>query len=213
MSVGRVFWYVVGRFYAWEEAGTTWVQDVGYFVRLGPVEPMFRPPPTTASGEQLPAKRSTTAHYTFWAEPFAPETLGFDDSTRSALSASLDPPGSFHLYYNPEPGGARFDHPDSFKTDTRIASFERIGKVVGASTSTGTANLFSARLLPDTVDFPAGEHPGPSWNLAKLLDGAVTQMGSGGPPDHGLMKRTKADGEPISEVVSVRDFVGSAFEA
>lgn len=199
MLAGEIFWYAVGRFYAWPD-GT--VQDVGYFARLGELDPMFTGSPMGPS----------TACFTFYAARFTPVPLSFDVTPPSrvdafgsevgtsaappAFSASLDPPGEFTLHYDPT-ASARFDDPSSFGRGRRLATFERIGNVVGSSTATGGANLFSARL----VDSVPVDIDGRLFDLGQALGTGITQMGSAGPPATQTIN---------GESIPVRDFVGSA---
>ena len=137
------------------------------------------------------------------APPARAEASGGEPSSGAApppFRASLDPPGRFSVYYKAQPG-ASFGDPDSFaKKGELIATFERIGDVVGAATAAGGGNLFSARLVdsfPFRIEGQKQKH-----NLRGMLGAAgVTQMGSTGP------RRT----ETIDETsVPIRDFVGSA---
>jgi hypothetical protein len=185
MVHGEIFWYAVGRFYAWPNKT---VQDVGYFPRIGQIDRMFAGAPG-----------ADTAHFTFHAEPFTPVPLPITSATPTTLTASMDPPGSFTIYFHASPGGVSFDEPGSFASDEPIAVFTRMGNVVGASTPSGASNFFSATLGNSTAFALAGA----VLNLKSMLGGiGITQMGSAGPAVSAIVEGKSA---------SVADFVGSAF--
>ncbi|APR77809.1 Hypothetical protein A7982_03156 [Minicystis rosea] len=178
---GEIFWYAIGCFYAWSDGS---VQDVGYFARLGALPgPLFRGAPSAA-----------TAFFTFSADPFTPIALPPNDAA-DTFAASIDLPGRFHLYFHAE-GGADFAQPQSFARGIEIATFERDGEVVGASTVTSAANLFTARLVGAT----AFEFGGQRVEVETLFGRGVTQMGFAGAPFTPSAKGA----------TSARSFVGSA---
>jgi hypothetical protein len=179
--MAEVFWYAVGRFFEWADGS---IQDFGYFVRLGEIPPpLFRGAPGPG-----------TAHFTFAADPFRSVALPVDDPS-DPFSATIDSPGFFRIFYNPEPC-ADFEHVESFTRGTPIATFERIGLVVGASSAQGASNLFSARLTEAT----AFEYGGHRYDLRAMLGRGITQMGSAGPAFTPRLKEAK----------SARSFVGTA---
>jgi hypothetical protein len=181
---GEVFWYAVGCFFEWKDGS---VQDFGYFVRLGDLpEPLFHGAPGTVG--------AAGAFFTFAADPFVPINLPPNDRA-DTFAVSLDPPGRFHLYFQPE-GGASFEHPESFARGLEIATFERVGRVGGAATAQSAANLFTARLV-SSVPF---EFNGQRFDLQAMLGRGITQMGAAGAPF------TPAD----ARASSARSFVGTA---
>jgi hypothetical protein len=178
---GEVFWYAVGCFYAWEDGS---LQDFGYFARLGDVpEPLFRGAPGPGS-----------AFFTFAADPFRAVSLPPTDPA-DTFAASIDPPGRFRIFFNAEPC-SDFTHPESFARGLAIATFERVGAVVGASTPQGTSNLFTARLVASTPF----EIRGQRFDLREMLGRGVTQMGAGGAPFQPSAARARL----------ARSFVGTA---
>lgn len=182
---GEVFWYAVGRFYQWEDGS---LQDFGYFVRLGGLpEPLF--------GGNPPAFDPAHAHFTFAAERFTATALPFDGDPGDTFSASMDPPGAFHLFYNPEPC-ANFDDVESFSRGVRIATFERIGSVVGGATAAWASNQFSARIVSSTPFQLRGKR----YDLREMLGKGITQVGAAGPSFVPQVKGAKG----------ARSFVGSA---
>lgn len=165
-------WYATGRFY---EAEDKTLADYGYFLHLPFADvPLF----DGAPGE-------TTAHFTFAAKPFKSSGL-----TNGTLSLGLDPVGTFSLYLQRRPAGT-FDDPHSFAKGECIATFRRIGLVVGttvsatliatigASAGTMTAplvgtNAFSARLIASTpFEFGGRQH-----DLAGHVGHGITQFGT-----------------------------------
>lgn len=160
---GEIAWYVTGRFYP---GPNDTAFDCGYFLHLAGIAPLF-------AGEiDVP-----NAHFTFAAEPFKPGGI-----RNGALSLALDPAGEFSIYLQREPRG-RFDDPASFAAGERIATFRRVGMVVGVELATGqlgasqrllSNNVFSAALVWSTEFDWAGR----SFDLGRLLPHGVTQWGT-----------------------------------
>ena len=165
-AISEVVWYVTGRFYAPDNS--TAVADYGYFLHVaGIAEPLFQ------------GKISeTSAHLTFAAKPFVPVHGGVNND---ALAIGLDPVGEFSVYLQRTPAG-NFDTPSSFAQGERIATFRRIGLVVGTTLERGTAptqkpligsNVFSARLIESrSFDFGTGR-----YDFADIVGHGVTQFG------------------------------------
>ena len=160
----EVVWYVTGRFYAPENS--TKVADYGYFLYVtGIAEPLFQ----GAIGE-------TSAHLTFAAQPFTP-----CGASNDALAIGLDPVGEFSVYLQQTPAG-NFDTPSSFAQGECIATFRRVGIVVGTTLEHGAAakqkpligsNVFSARLI-ESRPFDLGAS---RYDFADLVGNGVTQFG------------------------------------
>jgi len=163
-ATSEIVWYVTGRFYAPENSAA--VADYGYFLHVtGITEPLFQG-----------AISETTAHLTFAAKPFVPCGANND-----ALAIGLDPVGEFSVYLQRTPAG-NFDTPSSFAQGERIATFRRIGLVVGTTLERGTApkqkpligsNVFSARLIESRpFDLGAGR-----YDFADIVGNGITQFG------------------------------------
>lgn len=185
---GEILWYAVGRFYKWQDGS---LQDVGYFSRLGD----WRPFTDMGAEEYGPAD----ALFTFYARRFTARSLTWG-SAGSALEASVDARGTFDLFFHPGGAQADFADPESFRSPHPIGRFHRVGHATGVSSDTGTANLFTAQRVPD-VGRPF-ELDGRTHRLRDLIPGALTQMGSGGPPGQARIGAAE---------IPIRDFVGSAF--
>lgn len=102
ITLGRVVWYVTGRFYL-DEHGK--LQDLGYFLHLEGVRAALF---NGAIGE-------AGARLTFRSAPFESQPV-----TNGNISIGLDLKGDFSVYLNPA-GGGDFENPDSFSRGTRIA--------------------------------------------------------------------------------------------
>lgn len=160
-ATSEVVWYVTGRFYAPENSKA--VADYGYFLHVtGIAEPLF----------QGAIISETSAHLTFAAQPFVP-----CGTSNDALAIGLDPVGEFSVYLQRTPAG-NFDAPSSFAQGERIATFRRVGLVVGTTLEQGAApligsNVFSARLIEShPFDLGAGR-----YDFADLVGSGITQFG------------------------------------
>ena len=163
-AIGEIVWYVTGRFYAPENSSS--VADYGYFLHVtGVSDPLF----DGAIGE-------TTAHLTFAAKPFVPGGL-----TNDALAIGRDPVGEFSVYLQQAPAG-NFDTPASFAQGERVATFRRIGLVVGSTLEHGKgssqkplvgSNVFSARLI-ESRPFRLGSG---RYDFADIVGSGITQFG------------------------------------
>ncbi|KRE89419.1 hypothetical protein ASG87_03510 [Frateuria sp. Soil773] len=156
-------WYVTGRFYRANDGS---LADYGYFLHLAGIE-----------ADLFDGRRhsAATAHFTFAARPFVAHT-----HANGALCLAFDADGDFSVYLQRAPAG-NFDDPASFAAGERIATFRRVGVVVGTTVEAGTAeqplvssNVFSARLV-DSVPF---EFAGRRYDLARILGRGVTQFGT-----------------------------------
>ncbi|MES2934967.1 MAG: hypothetical protein V4805_15920 [Pseudomonadota bacterium] len=161
--IGELAWYVTGRFYVAKADQA--IADYGYFLRLQGIDGSLF---CGAPGE-------STAHFTFAAEPFTATNVANGD-----LTLSLDAIGDFSVYFNAQPGAATFADPSSFSTGEKIAVFQRVGVVVGATIgTTGTAspiasNVFTAKLV-SSKEF---DFNGQRYDLHRLLPHGVTQWGT-----------------------------------
>ena len=166
IPTAQVFWSVTGRFYA---NGSS-VFDVGYFLLLNPI-------PFNAMFSDPAAPSEKTALFTFSADPFVSKAV-----PNGGIGVAIDDTGMFSLYYNEKPGAADFNSPTtSFKTGTRIATFQRINIVIGdtanfpAPLPSISTNLFSAQLVAgSTTPFTIA---GTTYDLAELVPNGVTQWG------------------------------------
>lgn len=164
-ATSEVVWYVTGRFYAPENSKA--VADYGYFLHVtGIAEPLF----------QGTIVSEASAHLTFAAQPFVP-----CGTSNDALAIGLDPVGEFSVYLQRTPAG-NFDAPSSFAQGERIATFRRVGLVVGTTLEHGAApkqkpligsNVFSARLI-DSRPFDFGEG---RYDFADIVGNGITQFG------------------------------------
>ena len=163
-TTSEIVWYVTGRFYAPENS--TAVADYGYFLHVtGIAEPLFQG-----------AIRETSAHLTFAAKPFVPHGASND-----ALAIGLDPVGEFSVYLQRTPAG-NFDTPLSFAQGECVATFRRVGLVVGTTLERGAAakpkpligsNVFSARLIESRpFELGAGR-----YDFADIVGNGITQFG------------------------------------
>lgn len=163
-AISEIVWYVTGRFYAPQNAKT--VADYGYFLHLAGVDDAL-------FADRVVSERS--AHLTFAAQPFTP-----GGATNGALAIGLDPVGEFSIYLQTAPGG-NFDVPDSFAQGERVATFRRVGLVVGTTLDSGApkptpllgSNVFSARLV-ESRPFRLGNG---RYDFADLVGSGVTQFG------------------------------------
>ena len=163
-ATSEIVWYVTGRFYAPDNSSL--VADYGYFLHVtGIAEPLFQG-----------AINETNAYLTFAAQPFLAGSASND-----ALAIGLDPVGEFSVYLQRTPVG-NFDVPSSFAQGECIATFRRIGLVVGTTLKSGPAqkqkpligsNVFSARLIESRpFDLGAGR-----YDFADIVGSGVTQFG------------------------------------
>src|SRR5438445_8678001 len=114
-ATSEIVWYVTGRFYAPDNSSS--VADYGYFLHItGIAESLFQG-----------AINETNAYLTFAAQPFVASGASND-----ALAIGIDPVGEFFVYLQRTPVG-NFDVPSSFAQGERIATFRRIGLVVGTT--------------------------------------------------------------------------------
>jgi len=142
------------------------VADYGYFLHLAGVD-------DTLFAGGVVSERS--AHLTFAAQPFAP-----CGASNGALALGLDPVGEFSIYLQSAPAG-NFDLPASFAQGERIATFRRVGLVVGTTLDSGAptptpllgSNVFSARLV-ESRPFRLGNG---RYDFADLVGSGVTQFG------------------------------------
>lgn len=172
-------WYVTGRFYRADDGS---LADYGYFLHLAGI------------GADLFGSRDrneATAHFTFAARPFIAHT-----HPNGALNLAFDADGDFSVYLQRVPAGD-FADPASFAAGERIATFRRVGVVVGTTVAAGKAeqplvssNVFSARLV-ESVPF---EFAGRPYDLGRILGRGVTQFGTAAtvpvvpaPPGYGLV--------------------------
>jgi hypothetical protein len=160
---GELAWYVTGRFYVAKSNQA--IEDVGYFLRLQGIEgELFQGAPS-----------ETTAHFTFAAKPFLSTKILNGD-----VSLSLDADGDFSVYLNITPGTATFSDPQSFALGEEIATFRRVGVVMGSTIEAAgggspvASNVFTAKLV-SSKEFEFG---GRRYNLKRLLPHGVTQWGT-----------------------------------
>lgn len=163
-AISEIVWYVTGRFYAPDNSAK--VADYGYFLHVTGIDDAL------FCGKVAEGN----AHLTFAAQPFAPRSASND-----ALAIGLDPAGEFSIYLQATPAGD-FSAPDSFAQGERVATFRRLGLVVGTTLETGAAakatplfgsNVFSARLV-DSRPFTLGNG---RYDFADLVGSGVTQFG------------------------------------
>jgi len=184
--VGSVAWYVTGRFYVTQDKK---VEDLGYFIHLNGIDGAL------FSGDV----GESTAHFTFRSQPFKANRV-----TNGSLSLSLDPVGTFGVYFQETPVG-NFNDPNTFSQGEEIAVFQRVSVVVGQTLSISNnnvsqalfaSNVFTAKLLSSKPFNFCGKR----YDLKELLPNGITQWGTAS---------TESTG-PVKDYISALPFVGSA---
>ncbi|MDB4952125.1 MAG: hypothetical protein JWM27_4774 [Gemmatimonadetes bacterium] len=184
---GSVAWYVTGRFYATASGAT---QDLGYFLYLQGIDgSLFAGDPGEAA-----------AYFTFRSTPFTATLV-----PNGAISIGLDPVGEFSVYLNAQPAGD-FGKPDSFSGGTLVATFRRVGVVMGVTvkgppvddvpTRLFASNVFTSQLV-SSAPFEFG---GATYDFADLFPSGITQWGTA----------AEVPLPPVGEFATVLPFAGSA---